>query len=405
MDANTRLMEMQDKQMTIIEKDDQSLDDILEYYFAVKDEYLILAAARKAGVAHIGLQRVPSLQVSESKYREAVTMIIIVQSLQNSQFKNVNFTLRDLQYQLVMQAPAFTIKKGPKTVYVTYSGPDKLTVTHTKWKDIYYQRDEQWRSSKDLQHTHDPNWFRAHTLTDSKGLFYVDIYGDVDYYVLFNSGEPQNATRKGQWEISTSPPDARTSTDTPSRKTPERHIVAITPPIRNPRNPAYQSKPTHPTPTKPTHTSTVTTRRGNGRGRGLGGRGGGGGGAGGSTTRRPFAEKQSPVSAEEVGRTRETVQGTGTRLERLLKEARDPPGLVFEGSTAQIKHIRRRVEAGSLKYSRVTSTWHWISGKKVLKPSKMIVVFNNEKERSTFLNLFRVEGDGITVRLCSFNGL
>ncbi|ACD39808.1 regulatory protein [Chelonia mydas papillomavirus 1] len=412
MDANQRLMEVQNIQLSIIEQDSHTLGSILEFYKAMKVEYLLLAAARKKGRLHIGVQRVPPMQVSETKYREASTMIVLIESLMQSQFRDRKFSLHELQYSLVMTPPEYTVKQGPKQVYITYSDPSQTTEQFTKWKTILYQTDD-WSERPSLPGTHDPKWFLAHTLTDKNGLFIVDKSGDKDYYAFFSTKEPSSAVARGQWTISSTVPAAAALSRQPSPRRSNSPNL----------DPCTRSRGSHCGGVSPSNPDTPDTAgvRPRDRTGGLGtppksARGGGGRGqsTGGSKLQRgprvtPRSSRQSkeknPVSPAEVGQNRKTVSGPGTRLDRLIREARDPPGVIIEGSTSQIKHLRRRIQLGPLKYLRVTSTWHWIVNKKVQKPCKMIVVFSNNAERQTFLHLFRVEGDGISVRLCSFNGL
>lgn len=122
------------------------------------------------------------------------------------------------------------------------------------------------------------------------------------------------------------------------------------------------------------------------------------------TKKAPSAAKKTPVPASRVG-TNKTLPGhVRGRLNQLLADARDPPGLLFEGTTDQLKGIRKRLELSPFPYKYCSSTFHWIKHKKKVEKDRLIVLFNSLEERATLLKKFPIRAKGIKVIHCSFNG-
>ncbi|AVH76293.1 E4 [Serinus canaria papillomavirus 1] len=111
-----------------------------------------------------------------------------------------------------------------------------------------------------------------------------------------------------------------------------------------------------------------------------------------------------PPTPDEVGTVHSSSHHGGTRVDRLIQDARDPPGLCFEGKTNQLKTIRQRIFGGQLPFERVSTTWHWVK-KDGESDSKILVVFKDKKDRDFFQKSFYVGSSGVRVFHCSLAGL
>lgn len=109
-------------------------------------------------------------------------------------------------------------------------------------------------------------------------------------------------------------------------------------------------------------------------------------------------EEREGVPPEKVG-SKHTTNPKGShrrgRVYSLLADAVDPPALCIQGSTEQIKGIRRRL-LGDPHYrvQDVTSTFQWL-----LKGNshRCLVLFANKRDREHFLNVFNTRAVGVTL--------
>ncbi|AQR57910.1 E2 protein [Molossus molossus papillomavirus 1] len=174
-----RLDRVENRQLDIYEKDSADLSEQIAYWELVKEEHLILFAARKAGYQRLGPRVVPSLQVSERNAKDAIEMALVLKSLAQSPFARERWTLRDTNRELYAAPPKFCLKKGGSHVHLLLGGDPENMVELTAWEEIYCQNE-------------DGTWEKKRGQIDFTGLFYKDdqirfYYWDFASEQLFNT--------------------------------------------------------------------------------------------------------------------------------------------------------------------------------------------------------------------------
>ncbi|QBR99463.1 E2 [Puffin papillomavirus 1] len=395
--ANLQAMleQMQDRESSLLEKDDTTLDDAIEYWRTVKQIQLLFVAAGRQGHRSIGRQRVPPVHVSEKQAKDAIQMLLLGESLSRGPYGRLHWTLEDLSPILYASAPE-GLKRNGRTVRVIYCGNPDTETSYTYWTHIY--------KYDALTGT----WYEARGGMDDVGLWYME--GDaLHYYTKWEDEGRQHCGRgavtwtfrgrnvRGNDVVDTvappelSPPrleSTRISDPTPSP--PELSRYTPGPPAKRPREAAAA----------PRGSRTGQTRGGRGRTRPSTGRG-----HGGSSGRKGTSD--APIAPDAVGSVHHTVPtGTGRvpRLQRLLQDAEDPVGLCFEGRTGQLKTIRWRIQQGNYRVDRVSTTWRW-AGRDGEDKSKIIVTFANDGDRAAFMRDFRTGASGVRLFHVNLFGL
>lgn len=338
---------------------------------------------RKEGFKSLGLQTLPTLQVSEYNSKIAIKMVLLLQSLAKSQYGSEQWTLSDTSTEIVLTPPKNTFKKQGFQVEVYYDGDTTNANLYTQWEHIYYQ---------DLN----DEWHKVPGDVDHNGLSYTDKTGEKRYFLLF-SEDAEKYSRTGLWTVryknttissvvtstsrhagtpkkSNQPTDSHTRESSPEEGTSSRRRL---------ERDTEESSPT---------TTTTSPTSGGRRRRG-------GGGERGEQREYPTTSRESPRSKrqrssaptpDEVGtRHRSVPQHHLDRLRRLQEEARDPPIISVKGQANNLKCWRQRlsVRFGHL-YDKASSVFRWIGDDDESNHnSRMLIAFNDYCQRTKFLQV------------------
>nr|AYA93702.1 MAG: E2 protein [Human papillomavirus] len=420
---NQRFNVLQDQLMDIYERGSDTLEEQIKHWTLLKQEQIILNYARRRGIMRLGYHPVPTLAVSELKAKDAIAMVLHLENLKQSPYKDEPWTLINTSLETFRSPPTNCFKKGPQNVEVLFDGDPENVMLYTAWKFIYYEDTE-------------GQWQKTEGHIDYAGLYYVEG-GIKHYYVEFNVDAQRFGTR-GEWEVrfngetlfapvtSSSPspleeigerpksPDVpETTTDTGTLQRETRHTER--PESTLPKGRRYERKESSPTSTslrgrqkvsghtsrkkesrrsRSTSSGRLGTDQAAARGRGQrqarprtrsrsrrrsrsrskGGRRttaesrrGRCGGRGYVTrSRSRSAESRSTdqcgILPSQVGTGVQSVgRKYSSRVERLLAEAVDPPVILIRGPPNTLKCYRYR-EKERLKgfYDRFSTTWSWV---------------------------------------------
>lgn len=373
---------LQRQLLALFEKDSEKIEDQILYWLLMRKESALMHYARQQGLTSVGLQSLPVLTVSENNAKQAIMMGIYLSSLQKSIFGKEPWTMTDTSYERFVAAPSGTFKKHPFEVSVWFDNDPENTFPYTNWGMIYYQ------DSNDI-------WHRAEGRVTYSGLYYTDHLGTNHYFQTFDN-DAQRYGSTGQWEVhyknktisasvvsssswgssqyqqpDTSEGDKSSAGDSPTpTPSPRRR------PGRPPKTPTTPKTPTPRTsrvPRTPRRQGATTPRQ----------------------RRRRQGEPASPErgswpSPAEVGRGFRTPTGHySSRLARLTAEARDPPVILVKGGANCLKCWRNRVRAKHKSlYVCFSSIFQWIGLH--TKSSRMLVVFNTDRQRAIFLETVKL---------------
>lgn len=389
----TRLDRVENRQLDIFEKDSDDIQDQIEYWDLVKQEHLILHAARQAGIQRLGHKNVPALQVSEQKAKQAIEMTLVLRSLAQSEYGNEKWTSRDCSREVYETAPAFCMKKHGSHVHVMWDGQADDVTEYTAWERIYCQME-------------DGSWYLKRGQLDFDGLFYDEdqirfYYADFkkdaaqqgyrsyevyykDLTITPNSTPIFTSTRPGQRHQApqkrSAAPAQETTASSSKRsrggrgRSPNVHSPGHTPP-ESPGRPSTRS-----TKSSSSSTAGVRERRGGGQSRRL---------------RQPIGRREGEsggLEPGEVGAVHRTVgKRPHSRVGQLLLEARDPPVIVVAGQANSLKCLRYRIQKkypGA--YKDITTNFKWVGGVgKGQGSSRMLVAFESSQQRKAFEELAR----------------
>ena len=369
-----RFNAVQEALLTLIEQGAKDLDSQIQYWNNVRKENVYMYYAKKEKLSKLGLQPLPVLAVSEYKAKQAIQMVLLLQSLKKSQYAKEEWTLQDASAELINTQPKDCFKKHPYTVEVWFDNNKDNRFPYINWDAIYYQ------DSMD-------KWHKVPGLVDYNGLYYEEIGGDRVYFALFDS-DAHKYGHSGFWTVhfktqtlvaptSSSKPSSsysgKTSTDVPT--TPEN-------PVSSPESPRRLQKPEVGSSTGE-KTSVRRGRREQGESTSEGEpstsakrRRRGGGGA-----------DRFGVSPEEVGsRHRSISRSHLSRLEQLQEEARDPPVIIITGPSNTLKCWRyRKRNSDASWFLDISTIFSWVGGSSSSEQARMLVAFRNEAEREHFI--------------------
>ena len=427
-----RFNALQENLMDIYESGRDDIETQIMHWQYLRQEQVLFYFARKHGVMRLGYQPVPPLATSEAKAKDAIGMVILLQSLQKSPFGKESWTLTQTSLETVRSPPANCFKKGPQNIEVMFDNDPENLMVYTAWSYIYYQ-------------TLDDTWNKVEGKIDYHGAYYLEGTLKV-YYIQFESDAARYG-KSGIWEVhvnedtifapvTSSSPAAGEGTATsinpasqsPANGQPTATATSVstrkrTPPRTESRR--YKRKASSPT--------TTTTRRqkrqgqreedatrSTSRGRQEISRGGdqrrrrrsretstsptrGRGSRRGPTTRsqsrslsrsRSRSSSRGGISPADVGSSVRSVGRHHTgRLERLLEEARDPPVIVLRGDANKLKCFRFRAKK---KYQELvkyySTTWSWVGGttNDRIGRSRMLLAFSSNTERELFINIMKL---------------
>ena len=434
-----RFNALQENLMDIYESGRDDLETQIMHWQLLRQEQILFYYARKNGVMRLGYQPVPPLATSEAKAKDAIGMVILLESLQKSAYGKESWTLTQTSLETVRSPPANCFKKGPQNIEVMFDNDPENLMVYTVWSLIYYQ-------------TVDDTWNKVEGHVDYHGAYYFEGVLKV-YYIQFE-GDAARFSKTGRWEVhvnkdtifapvtSTSPGTGggdsdQTSVHSVSRasSTVARRSASPLPTRTTTQRSRTESRRYQRKESSPTSTATrqqkrqreeETNRRSRSSSRGQeadwGGdrrrrRGGDsstrshssnrarGGRSGGRPTTRSQSRSKSRsrsrgpstrrgVSPAEVG---ESLRSVGRRhhdrLERLLDEAKDPPVVLLRGAANTLKCYRYRAKK---KYSALvkyfSTTWSWVGGDNNdrIGRARMLLAFSSNTQRELFLKVMKL---------------
>nr|AYA93603.1 MAG: E2 protein [Human papillomavirus] len=376
-----RLESLQERLLSLYEQDSNDIQDQITHWTLVKQEQLIYHYARKNGIRRLGMQSLPTLAASETKAKQAIEMILQLQSLANSPFGLESWSLHDTSRERYTTEPENTFKKQPQTLLITFDNDRDNSVEHTVWTYVYYQNG-------------DDIWHKEESSVDEKGIYFLKYGVEKHYYVQF-ANEATRYSKKGEYTVqfknqrhsynvssvsstSGSPgsPDSTkanasgSNTRSTSEEGPERSI----------RSRTFGQRPS----TSPR----VSSRRGGQQGK--------------PDTGADSDSGLAPPSPEDVGsRTTQPTRRGQSRLRVLLQEARDPLVLCLKGGPNQLKCLRYRLKKQHHKlFTKISTTWHWVHNTSTdrVGNARMLIQFVNEDQRNRFLDEIIVPKDIIVYR-------
>ncbi|ANG09008.1 E2 [Human papillomavirus type 195] len=183
---NERFSALQDQLMNIYEAAKSTLEAQIDHWQLLRKEAVLLFVARQKGIMRLGYQPVPPQAVSESKAKNAIMMVLQLESLNKSKYKDEPWTLVETSLETYKNTPENTFKKGPMNVEVMYDKDPGNTNLYTMWKYVYYL-------------DADDNWQKAESGANHTGIYYM--HGNFrHYYVLFADDAPRFSAT-GHWEV------------------------------------------------------------------------------------------------------------------------------------------------------------------------------------------------------------
>lgn len=185
MAAVERLMAAQEIQMELLERGSNKLVDHIAYWGAVRQENVLLHAARKNGVKAIGMCPVPPLSASAARAKEAIQMQLLCQELSQTVWARDSWSLTDVSVETFNAPPKGCFKKGARIVEVTYDGNPENKNWYTCWSLIYKPTED--------------GWTFATGGTDEKGLF-LNMDGNKTHYLLF-AADARKYSASGIWQV------------------------------------------------------------------------------------------------------------------------------------------------------------------------------------------------------------
>ena len=177
---------LQDQLMNIYEAAEQTLEAQIAHWLLLRKEAVLLYFARQKGITRIGYQPVPPLAVSEAKAKQAIGIMLQLQSLQKSEFADEPWTLVDTSIETYKNAPENHFKKGATPVEVIYDKqPDNANV-YTMWKHIYYT-------------DADDKWHKTTSGVNQTGIYYMQ--GSFRHYYVVFADDARRYSATGEWEV------------------------------------------------------------------------------------------------------------------------------------------------------------------------------------------------------------
>ncbi|AFR33946.1 E2 [Miniopterus schreibersii papillomavirus 1] len=352
-----RLESVQEEIFELIEESSNRLEDQIRYWELIRKEQALLFLARRERITRIGAEVVPPLSVSETRAKQAIQMSLLLTSLNKSHYKNEPWTMQETSRERMLAPPKYTFKKAGKSVDIIFDGNIENSVRETMWGFIYYQDS-------------DDEWQKQPGEIDDQGLFYRDYDNEKIYYVDFKELAAKYS-KEGRYKVIV---DSKTVADVVVS-----HLDNSESPVRTKAAPAGRRRisggrrrprgrsSSHSTPASTSSSSTPTRSR--------------------SRPRRAYTG--AAPSPREVGTQHASVTGpSGSRLRRLLQEARDPPAVILSGPANTVKCLRFRCRHRYNEYfDKISTTWWWTGdGRTRTGDASMLVSFQSESQRTSFLN-------------------
>lgn len=421
---NQRFNALEDQLMDIYEQGSDKLEDQIKHWNFLRKEQILLHYARRRGIMRLGYTPVPSLAASETKAKDAIYMVLQLEKLRDSPYKDEPWTLINTSLETYRAPPVNCFKKGPQNVEVIFDADPENIMLYTSWQFIYFEDT-------------DGHWQKTEGRIDYAGLYYLE--GQLRHYYVEFKVDARRFGTSGEWEVrfngetifapvtSSSPssfeevreraeppdvPEVGTAPDSGTLQTGRPGTETA----KGRRYGRKESSPTVASLRVRQKVSRSTTRKAEerrsrspssgteqagARGRGQRGtrarsrtrsrskrrsrsrsssrarsrrarehsesRGGRGRGAYATRSRSRSAEcrsiDQCGIPASQVGRSVQSVgRNNSSRLKRLLDEALDPPVILLRGEPNTLKCYRYRVK-DKLRgsFDKISTTWSWVA--------------------------------------------
>ena len=101
-----RFNALQENLMDIYESGRDDLETQIMHWQLLRQEQILFYYARKNGVMRLGYQPVPPLATSEAKAKDAIGMVILLESLLKSAYGTEPWTLTQTSLETVRSPPA-----------------------------------------------------------------------------------------------------------------------------------------------------------------------------------------------------------------------------------------------------------------------------------------------------------
>lgn len=367
-----RFNAVQETLLNLIEQGAEDLDSQIAYWNTVRKENVYMYYAKKEKLTHLGLQPLPVTAVSEYKAKQAIHIVLLLESLKKSEYAKEPWTLQNTSAELLNTMPKDCFKKHPYTVHVWFDDDRNNSFPYVNWDAIYYQ-DTQGK------------WHKVPGLVDYNGLYYNEVGGDRVYFALFDA-DAQKYGHTGSWSVhfkseTLSPISSSKQSSSYSGKT-SSVSTATKEPLPTAESPRRLQKPE-----VGSSTGEKTTVRRRRREQGESSSEGepttsskrrrrGGGGA-----------DRLGVSPEAVGSRHRSVAGSHlSRLELLKEEARDPPIIIITGPPNTLKCWRyRKKNSNASWFLDISTIFTWVGGSSTNNQARMLVAFRSNEEREHFL--------------------
>lgn len=183
---NQRFTVLQDQLMDIYERGSDTLEEQIKHWTLLKQEQIILNYARRRGIMRLGYHPVPSLAISESKAKDAIAMVLHLENLKRSPYKDEPWTLINTSLETFRTAPANCFKKGPQNVEVIFDNDPENLMLYTAWKSIYYEDTE-------------GQWQKTEGHIDYTGLYFLE--GGIKHYYVEFSVDARRFGSGSEWEV------------------------------------------------------------------------------------------------------------------------------------------------------------------------------------------------------------
>nr|CAD1814335.1 early protein E2 [human papillomavirus 31] len=353
-----RLNVCQDKILEHYENDSKRLCDHIDYWKHIRLECVLMYKAREMGIHSINHQVVPALSVSKAKALQAIELQMMLETLNNTEYKNEDWTMQQTSLELYLTAPTGCLKKHGYTVQVQFDGDVHNTMHYTNWKFIYLCIDGQCTVVEGQ--------------VNCKGIYYVHE-GHITYFVNFTEEAKKYGTGK-KWEVHAGGqvivfPESVFSSDEISFA----GIVTKLPTANN-------------TTTSNSKTCALGTSEGVRRAT--------------TSTKRPRTEPEHRnthhpnklLRGDSVDSVNCGVISAAacTNQTRAVSCPATTPIIHLKGDANILKCLRYRLSKYKQLYEQVSSTWHWTCTDGKHKNAIVTLTYINTSQRDDFLNTVKI---------------
>mgnify|MGYP000196279906 CR=1 FL=1 len=108
---NDRFNALQETLLDIYESGKDDIDTQILHWNCLRKEQILLHYARKHGIRRVGYQHVPPLAVTETKAKEAIGMVLVLESLKKSPYGSESWTLVNTSLRHIEHLLPIALKK------------------------------------------------------------------------------------------------------------------------------------------------------------------------------------------------------------------------------------------------------------------------------------------------------